>query len=90
MIIGIFGRSAAEVDRIAFQCGRIMIQRSGSAWVPVATATSASGEHGGGGGGAFSYNCPASHPVGRRFDGNSGARIDAIRLYCSEITVTPL
>jgi len=89
VVIGLFGREDAEVDRIGFRCGTLTIERSGGTWEVVSTFAGNSAEHGGDGGGMFSEDCSATtHPVVRQLDGQAGSRVDGVRMFCSAVDVT--
>ncbi len=82
VVIGLSGRSGANVDLLAFSCGSVTMKRVSGVYAPVITGTRSSATHGGSGGSAFSYACSdgriASGVIGR-----SGDKVDALSLTCA-------
>jgi hypothetical protein len=89
VVIGIAGRSGAEMDALGFDCGKVTLERQGSAWAIVITKTTTGAARGGTGGGPYQYACPTGHvAIGAK--GRSGDRIDALAIYCATLTIGAL
>jgi hypothetical protein len=87
MVSGIVGRQASAMDAIGINCSPLIATGIPGSYSINRGAGSSSSQYGGSGGSAFSYTCPGNDVV-RGIFGRSASRVDALGVYCGDVSAT--
>lgn len=87
MVSGIFGRHASEIDAVGVNCSSLSVAGSVGSFSMTRGSGNSSSQYGGSGGSTFSYTCPGGDIV-RGIFGRSASRLDALGVYCGDVSAT--